>query len=70
MFAREYRHSPSRPSALGVEIRKDLIYDLDERGYPRASRPEVVEEIAALIARAVHTYFTLDLHERNRNPRW
>ncbi|MCA9688155.1 MAG: N-formylglutamate amidohydrolase [Nannocystaceae bacterium] len=70
VFAREYRHSPSRPSALGVEIRKDLIYDLDERGYPRASRPEVVEEIAALIARAVHTYFTLDLHERNRNPRW
>ncbi len=63
-FAREYRYSPSRPSALGVEVRKDLIYRFDRRGYPTRPDPEGADQIARILARAIHTYFMHDRAER------
>lgn len=55
-----YRHSRERPSALGIEIRKDLIYDFDEDGHPVAPRPREARKIASVLARAIHIYFTED----------
>src|SRR5690606_882021 len=37
-FVELYRHSRERPSALGIEVRKDLVYELDENG--RAVAPK------------------------------
>lgn len=60
-FVEHYRHRATRPSALGIEIRKDLVYNFDERGYPISPRTDTIEIIADILARAMHTYFTVDL---------
>ncbi len=62
-FIREYRFSPDRPSALGIEVRKDLIYDFDEEGRPVAPRPEQARALAETIARGVVTYLNKDRPE-------
>ncbi len=62
-FVERYRHRATRPSALGIEIRKDLVYNFDERGYPIAPKLETIELVAEILARAIHTYFTVDLCE-------
>ncbi|MCA9713561.1 MAG: hypothetical protein H6713_29765 [Myxococcales bacterium] len=63
-FAREFRYSPSRPSALGIEVRKDIVYRFDRRGYPTRPNVEGAEQVARILARAIHTYFTHDRAER------
>ncbi len=62
-FVEYYRHQVTRPSALGIEIRKDLVYRFDERGYPIEPKTETIDFIAGVLARAVHTYFTVDRQE-------
>ena len=59
-FVDEYRFSPERPSALGIEIRKDLVYEFDSDGNPLAPRPEKAAAVAEVIARGVATYLRED----------
>lgn len=59
-FVMQYRLSRTRPSALGIEVRKDMVFELDRRGKPVAPRAREAERIASIIARAVKIYFTED----------
>lgn len=59
-FVEHFRHMPSRPSALGMELRKDVVFELDRQGRPVAPRVEEVDRIAEVIARGLHVYFTQD----------
>lgn len=59
-FVEHYRHMRTRPSALGIEVRKDLVYQFDANGHPVAPKPREARKIAAVLARAIHTYFTED----------
>ena len=54
-----YIMSEERLSCLGIEVRKDLVYEYDDRGVPVAPRWDNVEQIGKLVARAVRTF----LHE-------
>jgi hypothetical protein len=59
-FVESFRHMPGRPSALGIELRKDIVFELDAHGRPVAPRPHEASRIAEVIARALHVYFTED----------
>lgn len=59
-FVNRYRISRDRPSALGLEVRKDLVYDFDESGQPLGPRVREAQKIAQIIARAINIYFTND----------
>ncbi|ACY12946.1 hypothetical protein [Haliangium ochraceum] len=59
-FVESYRHMPGRPSALGIEVRKDLLFELDGKGHPVAPKTREVRKIARILARALHIYFTED----------
>ncbi len=56
-----YIVSEERLSCLGIEVRKDLVYDYDGRGVPVAPRWDNVEQIGKLVARAVRTFLHEDL---------
>ncbi len=55
-----YRLDPKvRPSCLGLEVRKDLLCDLDDRGLPwrlRSDADQVAGQIAASVAGSVRAY--------------
>lgn len=57
---REYRFSVERPMSLGVEVRKDLIWELDRAGNPVELRPERALYVADALAGAIITYFNED----------
>lgn len=59
-FVERYRVSRRRPSALGFEVRKDLVVEFDERGRPVAAKVDEARKIAEIIAHAIHIYFTED----------
>ena len=55
-----FRFAHERLSCLGIEVRKDLLARLDDRGLPVAPRPDaeaVAAQIAGLIGSAVRSYF-------------
>lgn len=56
----EYRHSDERPSCVGIEVRKDLVWDFDKDGRPVAPKPEVAARVGQALARAVYTHLTED----------
>ncbi len=60
----QYRRSANRPSSLALEVRKDLLCEMDpQTGLPRpatASMREVAKQIAAVVAGAIRTYFESD----------
>ena len=56
----EYRFSAERPMSFGIEVRKDLIHELDHLGRPVRLVPERAARIADGIADAVITYLTQD----------
>lgn len=60
----DFRRSPSRPSSLGIEIRKDLVCTFDpETGMPRrpdAEQRATAQQIATAIAGAIATYIDTD----------
>jgi hypothetical protein len=60
LIAERYRQSLSRPSALGIEVRKDLVFEFDDKGRPVAPRKREASKIASFIARAIKVYFTRD----------
>ncbi|GAB4569391.1 MAG: hypothetical protein Tsb0020_23510 [Haliangiales bacterium] len=59
-FVEKYRLLPDRPSALAIEVRKDLLFEFDASGRPVAPKPEAARDIASVIAHALHIYFTED----------
>lgn len=59
-FVEHFRHMPGRPSALGIELRKDVVFELDAHGRPLAPRPDEANRIAEVLARGLHVYFTED----------
>ena len=54
-----YRASPARPSTLGIEVRKDLVWRFED-GNPVAPREGRARFIAQLIAEAVYRYLSED----------
>ena len=65
----EYRLSPARCMALGIEVRKDLIWKLDDKGQPIELAPERGLYIAEQIGKAIITYLNEDrvqkMHDAN-----
>ncbi|MCG8418142.1 MAG: hypothetical protein MJE77_09400 [Proteobacteria bacterium] len=59
-YVEQYRISRRRPSAIAIEVRKDLVYEFDRDGRPVRPKPREARKISAIIARALHTYFTED----------
>jgi hypothetical protein len=55
-----YRHSNERPMSLGIEVRKDLVWEFDERGRPVRLADERAMVIADKIAQAIAQYFRED----------
>ncbi len=55
-----YQDSPQRISALGIEVRKDLLWEFDDHGQPIRPRPEQAEAIADALAEGVAIYFKRD----------
>jgi hypothetical protein len=60
----EYRRSPTRPSSIGVEVRKDLVCTFDpDTGHPRKpteTQLETAGNIAEAMAGAIATYLDTD----------
>ncbi|NOY26752.1 MAG: hypothetical protein GXP62_12840 [Oligoflexia bacterium] len=71
----DYRFGEGRPGAIGIEIRKDLLWELDDKLQPIAPRPGNARSIAQLVAQAIDHYFKIDRATRNpynqtiRSPR-
>ena len=60
---RDYRRNPERPSNLALEVRKDLLCELDPHGIPRPATPKLQQRaqvIARVIAGAMNTYLEQD----------
>ncbi|MGC6509739.1 MAG: hypothetical protein ACON4U_15045 [Myxococcota bacterium] len=60
----EYRLSPDRCMALGIEIRKDLVWKLDSKGAPIELAPERGLYIAEQIGKAIITYLNEDRSQK------
>lgn len=58
-FVEDYRRSTDRTSALGVEVRKDLVWEL-ERGQPVNARPAQARTIAQTLALGIAEYLQRD----------
>ncbi|MCB9762503.1 MAG: N-formylglutamate amidohydrolase [Alphaproteobacteria bacterium] len=64
-----YRRSLDRPSTLGIEVRKDLVWEFDAQGRPIRARPKRIRNIARTLADAVSHYLTEDRpQEHARDP--
>jgi hypothetical protein len=60
---RDFRRNPERPSNLALEVRKDLLCELDPQGIPRPATPKLQQRaqvIARVIAGAMNTYLEQD----------
>jgi hypothetical protein len=66
-FVRQYRYAHDRPSAMAIEVRKDLVYEFED-GRPVRPRVDSARAIAQAIAEAVRVYLTEDLPERMDRP--
>jgi hypothetical protein len=64
---RAYRRSAQRPSSLALEVRKDLLCEMDpDTGLPRAATDkmqDVASEVARIVAGAIRIYFENDRDE-------
>ena len=61
-----YRKSSERPMSLGIEVRKDLVWEFDDEGRPIRLADEPAMQIADKIAQAIAQYFRedrLDAHQ-------
>ncbi len=59
----DYRIAPDRPSSLALEVRKDLLCEIDPDGYTRPATTEMRERarvIGKVIAGAIRTYLDTD----------
>ena len=65
-FVSRFRFSQTRTSALGIEIRKDLVWHFDRNGVPVGPRYDNIRSIGKNIAKAIHVYLTKDRDEVTR----
>ena len=56
----QYRFSPNRPSTLGIEVRKDLVWELDAQDRPIRPRHDMAARVGDTIAEAIAIYFRHD----------
>lgn len=66
---KEYRFNPMRCMSLGIEVRKDTLWDLDAQGNPIEPKFEQIDHIGKLISTAVIQYFTQDRTEMKKIPK-
>ena len=64
---KEYRFSADRPSSLGIEVRKDLVWEFDH-GRPVRPKPDAARRIAEVIAEALFVYLDHDRSEKALEP--
>lgn len=55
-----YRRSPTRTSAITIEVRKDLVWNFADDGTPLGPRDDQAETIANALATAIATYVRED----------
>lgn len=58
-----YRRAPYRPSALAIEVRKDLLVTFDDDGRPLPSTPEqkqLATDVSSVIAEAIEIFLETD----------
>ena len=56
----EFRFSPHRPSFLGIEVRKDVVMEFDDRGRPAGPRQDAAKHLGEAIAEAISHYLAED----------
>jgi hypothetical protein len=56
----EYRYSSARHSSMGIEVRKDLVWDFDQAGHPIRPNPGDALAIADIIAEGLAIYLRED----------
>ncbi|MCP4500280.1 MAG: hypothetical protein GY822_10005 [Deltaproteobacteria bacterium] len=59
-FIDAYRVDSQRSSSLGIEVRKDLVYEFDDEGRAVAPKDDAAREIAGVLAKALREYFETD----------
>lgn len=62
-LVRDWLHSTQRPSALILEVRKDLVFEY-EAGRPVRPKIEAAQTLARVFAQAIHQYLTEDRPNR------
>ena len=60
----DYRFWGGRPSSMGLEVRKDVVWEFDADGRPVRPRVENANRVAEAIAAAVLVYLNCDHPER------
>lgn len=60
----DYRFWGGRPSSMGLEVRKDVVWEFDPSGRPTRPRVERAHQVAEAIAAAVLVYLNYDHPER------
>lgn len=60
----DYRFWGGRPSSMGLEVRKDVVWSFDADGRPVGPRVENANKVAEAIAAAVLVYLNCDHPER------
>ena len=58
----EFRNSPDRPNSLGIEVRKDFVWEFSDEKcrFPIAPKVENAALVAEILAKAIMIYFTED----------
>lgn len=56
----DYRRHPERPSSLTIEVRKDLVNDLDAYGRPTRKHMGIARKLGKTIAGAIRVYLKTD----------
>jgi hypothetical protein len=59
-IVQDYRYSETRHSSLGIEVRKDLVWDFDDAGQPIRPNPDNALAIADVIAEGLAMYLRED----------
>ncbi len=64
-----YRVSPKRMSALGLEVRKDLVWDFEDDLVPLGPRADETERLGSILAKSIYTYLDVDRARLHRSTR-
>ncbi len=61
-LVKEYRTSPYRPSSLGIEVRKDYVWEFADKAcrQPLGPRPDNAKKVADVLAQALLRYLKED----------
>lgn len=59
-LVRDWSFARGRPGAIGIEVRKDLVWAFDPQGRPLHPKPEAARRLGRLLAQAIGQYLLLD----------